>query len=315
MTHLLVQLTRPRRSELSVPGNNDRFIAKAAGSNADLVMLDLEDSVAPDQRYQARQSIISALKQHDWGAKLRAVRINATSSQWFYDDLITVVEAAGDMIDVVILPKVNVPGDVYMLDMLLTQIEAKQRFTRPIAIEAQIETAAGMVQVEQIATSSRRLAALIFGPGDFAASLGVPLLDIGGAVPEYPGHIWHAALSRMVVAAKAAGLQAIDGPYGAFADQAGLEHSAMLSRSLGCDGKWAIHPAQIDPINTIFMPSDEAIAHAQAILGRYAAALDDEGRGAVTLAGAMIDAASLRMAEQVLAKGRAAGKIVDASAE
>lgn len=308
MTQRVEQFLRPRRSELSVPGDNERFIAKAVGSDADLVMLDLEDSVAPELRRNARQLIVSALKNNDWGRKLRAVRINATSTHWFYDDLITVVESAGDMLDVVILPKVNVPGDVYMLDMLLTQIETKQRFTRPIAIEAQIETAAGMLNVEQIAMASRRLVALIFGPGDFAASLGMPLLDIGGAMPDYPGHIWHAALSRMVIAAKAAGVMAIDGPYGAYTDPAGLERSAMLSRSLGCDGKWAIHPSQIDPINAIFTPSDAAIAQAQAILARYTAALDSEGRGAVAMAGEMIDAASLRMAEQVLAKARAAGK-------
>jgi citrate lyase subunit beta/citryl-CoA lyase len=309
MTQPLGQPIRPRRSELSVPGGNQRFITKAIGSDADLVMLDLEDSVAPDLRRDARQLVVSALRNNDWGRKLRAVRVNATSSHWFYDDLITVVEAAGDMLDVVILPKVSVPGDVYMLDMLLTQIETKQRFTRPIAIEAQIETAVGMLHVEQIATASRRLAALIFGPGDYAASLGIPLLDIGGEIPDYPGHIWHAALNRMVVAAKAAGLMAIDGPFGAYTDQAGLERSAMLSRSLGCDGKWAIHPNQIHPINTMFTPSDTAIAQAQAILDRYTAALDNEGRGAVTLSGGMIDAASLRMAEQVLAKAQAAGKV------
>lgn len=292
---------RPRRTELAVPGSNPRFIARAVASTADLVFLDLEDSVAPDARPEARQNIISALRSYDWGATLRAVRVNATNSPWFYDDLITVVEGAGEQLDVVILPKVNLPGDVYMLDMLLTQIETKLGFTRPIAIEAQIETAQGMVHVEQIATASRRLEALIFGPGDYAASLGVPVLAIGGQVAEYPGHLWHAALSRIVVAAKAAGLLAIDGPFGAYQDLEGLRASARLARLLGCDGKWAIHPSQIDPIATIFAPTEAELARARRIVERYAQATGAEARGAVVLDGEMIDAASLRMAERVLA--------------
>ena len=301
--------TQPRRTELAVPGSNPKFIAKAVAAAADLVFLDLEDSVAPDQRPAARQLIIKALNENDWGAKLRAVRINATTSHWFYDDLITVVEAAGHNLDVVILPKVNLPGDVYMLDLLLSQIEMKQGFSRPIAIEAQIESAQGMAHVEQIATASRRLAALIFGPGDFAASIGAPLLTIGDNAAEYPGHIWHAALSRMVVAAKAAGLDAIDGPYGVYTDAAGLARSATLARMLGCDGKWVIHPSQIEPINTIFSPTDAELARAQQIYDRYQEAVGSEARGALALNGDLIDAASLKMAERVLAKGRAAGKI------
>jgi citrate lyase subunit beta/citryl-CoA lyase len=299
--------TRPRRTELAVPGNNPRFIAKALSSAADEVFLDLEDSVAPDMRVEARQLIINALNEEDWGTKLRAVRVNAISSPWFYDDLITVVEQAGHNLDAIILPKVNVPGDVYMLDMLLSQIEVKQAFTRRIAIEAQIETAGGMVHVEEIATASRRLETLIFGPGDYAASIGVPVLTIGGHEINYPGHIWHSALSRIVVAAKAAGLEAIDGPYGAFKDQQGLEQSAQMARLLGCDGKWAIHPTQIEPINTIFSPSATELSQAQEIVNRYEAAMRDERVGALALSGDLIDAASLRMAERTLARGRAAG--------
>lgn len=254
--------TRPRRTELAVPASNARFIAKAAGSDADLVMLDLEDGVAPGDRVLARQNIVRALNDHDWGDKLRAVRINATTTHWFYDDLITVVEGAGSHLDVVILPKANVPGDVYMLDMLLGQIEGKIGIHRPIAIEAQIETAAGMANVHAIATASRRLAALIFGPGDYAASLGMPLLDIGGEVAGYPGHLWHAALSRIVVAARAAGIDAIDGPFGAYKDAEGLERSARLARALGCDGKWAIHPDQIALINRVFSPTEAELQRA-----------------------------------------------------
>jgi citrate lyase subunit beta/citryl-CoA lyase len=196
-----------------------------------------------------------------------------------------------------------------MLDMLLSQIEMKLGLTRPIAIEAQIESAQGMAQVEQIATTSRRLVALIFGPGDFAASIGAPMLTIGGHTPAYPGHIWHAALSRMVVAAKAAGLEAIDGPYGLYTDAEGLQTSATLARMLGCDGKWAIHPSQIEPINTIFTPSAEELARAQQIYDRYQQAIGGEARGAIAFEGDLIDAASVKMAERVLAKGRAAGKI------
>jgi citrate lyase beta subunit len=293
---------RPRRTELAVPASNPRFIAKAAVSDADLVMLDLEDGVAPGDRVLARGNIVRALHEHDWGDRLRAVRINATTTQWFYDDLITVVEGAGSNLDVVILPKVNHPGDVYMLDMLLGQIEAKIGFQRPIAIEAQIETAAGMAQVEAIAAASRRLAALIFGPGDYAASIGAPLLDIGGDVPEYPGHLWHAALSRIVVAAKAAGIDAIDGPYGAYKDPAGLERSASLARALGCDGKWAIHPDQIAIINRVFSPTDAELQRAREIVERYGQTLRGDERGAFAVGGALVDAASLRMAERIIAR-------------
>ncbi len=291
-----------RRSELAVPGNNPRFIAKAAGSDADLVFLDLEDAVAPAERPTARRQIIKGLSEHDWGDKLRAVRVNPTTSPSFYEDVITVVEGAGEHIDVIILPKVNVPGDVYMLDMLLSQIESKLGLPARITIEAQIETAQGMLNVESIATSSRRLTALNFGPGDYAASLGVPLLQIGGEVADYPGHIWHAALSRIVVAARAAGIEVIDGPYGAYRDAEGLRRSAMLARALGCDGKWAIHPDQIALINEVFSPTEAEVTQAQAIMERYRAALAGESRGAVAYGHEMIDAASLRMAERILAK-------------
>jgi citrate lyase beta subunit len=296
--------TQHRRSELAVPGNNARFIARAAASDADLVFLDLEDAVAPTERPAARQQIIRGLTEHDWSGKLRAARVNPITSPSFYDDVITVVEGAGEHIDVIILPKVNVPGDVYMLDMLVSQIEGKLGLTPRITIEAQIETAQGMANVESIATASRRLTALNFGPGDYAASLGVPLLQIGGEVAQYPGHIWHAALSRIVVAARAAGIDVIDGPYGAYRDLAELTRSAKLARALGCDGKWAIHPDQIATINEIFSPTDAEVTHAQAIMDRYNAALTHESRGAVAHGHELIDAASLRMAERILAKGQ-----------
>jgi len=294
--------SRPRRSELAVPAGNQRFVAKALASEAELVFLDLEDGVAPDARAEARRAAVAALLRDDWGSRLRAVRVNATASPWYYEDLIGVVEAAGSRLDLVILPKVEQPGDVYMTARLLEQIEARRGFGRPITIEAQIETARGMAQVEAIAASSRRLDALCFGPGDFAASIGAPILEIGGEAAGYPGHVWHAALSRIVVAARANGLQAIDGPYGAFRDAAGLERSAALARALGCDGKWAIHPDQLAPINAAFAPTPAELERARAIVERYGRAAGAEGRGAVALDGELIDAASLRMALRVLGR-------------
>ena len=300
---------RPRRTELAVPASNARFLRKAATSAADAIILDLEDGVAPSARPEARANIVEALRDLDWGERLRTVRVNDVRTQWFYQDLVAVVEGAGRYVDAIVLPKVNRPEDVYMLDLLLGQIEMAQEIDHRIGIEVQIETAEGMANVEQIARSSTRLETLIFGPGDFAASIGAPILSIGGHVADYPGHIWHAALSRIVVAAKAAGLEAIDGPFGAYGDLAGMEQSARLARLLGCDGKWAIHPSQIEPLNAIFAPTDEEVARAEEIVQRYRASLGDQRRGAMALRGDLIDAASLRMAERVLARIRPPGTI------
>jgi citrate lyase subunit beta/citryl-CoA lyase len=302
---------RPRRTELAVPASNPRFIARAATSAADQVFLDLEDSVAPSVRPEARASIVKALNEIDWGRRIRAVRVNDVRTQWFYQDVIAVVEGAGANLDAIILPKVNRPEDVYMLDMLLFQIETARGLARRIGIEAQIETAEGMANVEQIARASRRLETLIFGPGDYAASIGAPVLNIGGHDFDYPGHLWHAALSRIVVAAKAAGLEALDGPYGAYQDIEGLRTSALMARQLGCDGKWAIHPSQIEPLNEIFSPTGAELARARAIHDRYMKALAGEGVGSIALDGDLVDAASLRLAERTLARGRASGKITD----
>ena len=300
---------RPRRTELAVPASNPRFLRKAATSAADAIILDLEDGVAPSARPEARANIVEALRDLDWGERLRTVRVNDVRTQWFYQDLVAVVEGAGTYLDAIVLPKVNRPEDVYMLDLLLGQIEMAREIDHRIGIEAQIETAEGMANVEQIARSSTRLETLIFGPGDFAASIGAPLLSIGGHVADYPGHIWHAPLSRIVVAAKAAGLEAIDGPFGAYQDLAGMEQSARLARLLGCDGKWAIHPSQIEPLNAVFAPTAEEVARAEEIVQRYQASLGDQRRGAMALRGDLIDAASLRMAERVLARARPAGTI------
>jgi citrate lyase beta subunit len=295
---------RPRRTELSVPASNPRFVAKATALPADEVILDLEDGVAPAAREQARDQVVAALNTMDWGARIRAVRVNDVRTPWFYQDLIAVVEGAGANIDVIVLPKVDRPEDVYVLDVLLGQIEMAKGLPQRIGIEAQIETAAGMAQVEQIARASSRLETLIFGPADYAASVGIPVLNIGGQIPDYPGHIWHAALARMVVAAKAAGLEALDGPYGAYQDPDGLRESASLAWHLGCDGKWAIHPSQLEPINAMFTPSTDEITRAQEILDRYSRALLVDQQGALAVHGDLVDAASVRLAERVLARGR-----------
>lgn len=294
---------RPRRSVLVLPGNNRRFMGKAAASEADVVLLDLEDSVVPAELPGARQSIIDGLRSEAWGGQIRTVRVNAISTPYFYQDLIAVVEGAGAYIDAIVLPKVNAPGDVYMLDMLLGQIEAAHNLPYRIGIEAQIETAPAMRDVDQIAQTSSRLVSLVFGPGDFAAAMGMPMLDIGDIGADYPGNIWQAHLSRVLVAARAAGIAAIDGPYGALGDMEGLALSARLSRMLGYDGKWAVHPTQINTINTIFSPTPQEIERAEGIMRAYQQAVA-AGSGAIRDDAVMLDRASVAMAERVLGRVR-----------
>ncbi len=290
-----------RRCELSVPGNNPKMMAKAAGLGVDEVLLDLEDSVAPEGRAEARQNIIRAARDLDWSGKRLAWRINAVSSQFFYRDLIEVAEEAGDRLDAVVVPKVNRPEEVYTVAALLSAIEVSHGWTRPIAIEAQIESAEGMSNVERIAAvGPGRLESLIFGPGDYAASIGAPGLSIGGRTEGYPGHLWHYALSCIIVAARAHGLEVLDGPYAAFKDLAGLEESARQAQLLGCDGKWAIHPSQIEPIQAIFTPAEAELARARRIVEAYEASIAGAGRGAFLLDGEMIDAANVKMAQRTL---------------
>jgi citrate lyase subunit beta/citryl-CoA lyase len=294
-----------RRCELSVPGSNLKMIGKAAGLTVDEVLLDLEDSVAPEGRPDARRTIISAAREFDWSGKRLAWRINPVSSPYFYQDLIEVAEAAGDKLSAVIVPKVNRPEEVYTVAALLTAIETAKGFSQQIAIEAQIESAEGMLNVEKIAAvAPGRLEALIFGPGDYAASIGVPGLTIGGKVEGYLGHLWHYALSRIIVAARSHGLEVIDGPYGAFKDIVGLEESALQAKLLGCDGKWAIHPSQIEPIQQIFSPAQAEVDRARRLVEAYAASLTQR-QGAIRFEGEMIDAASVKMAERTLRRSGA----------
>jgi len=287
------------RTLLFVPGSRRSMIEKASASAADAVCLDLEDSVAPDQKPAARAIIVDALRQLDFGPRLRILRINGLDTPFAYRDLIDVVEAAGDRLDLVMLPKAGRPEDVAFVDILLSQMGAAH-----IGIEAQVETAAGFLYAREIARSSPRLRALIFGPGDYSASLHMPSSSIGefDANDElYPGHRWHAVMHTIVAAARANSLRAMDGPFAAFRDPAGFERSCRIARAMGFDGKQCIHPAQLETANAIFSPSPEEIAHAERILAAYDEAMA-AGRGAVSLDGRMIDAANIRMARVTLNK-------------
>jgi len=311
MSHTRYEPARPRlqRSELAVPGSNPSLFPKALESEADSVFLDLEDAVAPADKEAARGHVIRGLLEYDWRGrgKTIAVRINGIDTHYMYRDVVEVVEQAGHRLDVVLIPKVGVPADVYLVDALLTQIEAARGFPHRIGIEVLIETALGMANVEAIAQSSRRLEAMHFGVADYAASCRARTVNIGGLNPDYPGDQWHYALSRMVVACRAYGLRAIDGPFGDFNDPEGYRAAARRAAALGIEGKWAIHPSQIALANEIFTPPEAEVARAQRILDALAVAARD-GKGAAQLDGKMIDAASARMAENIvnLAKAIAA---------
>jgi citrate lyase beta subunit len=294
--------TRLQRSELAVPGSRPELFSKAVDSEADFVFLDLEDAVAPADKERARDEVTRALRELDWHArgKVVSLRINGIDTHYMYRDVVDVVEQAGDRLDTVLIPKVGVPADVYMVDALLTQIETARGFERGrIGIEVLIETALGMANVESIAQSSRRLEAMHFGVADYAASVRARTTSIGGLNPDYPGDQWHAAISRMVVACRAYGLRAIDGPFGDFKDPNGYAASARRASALGCEGKWAIHPSQVALANELFTPSPGEVERAKRILEAIDAAVA-EGRGAVQLDGKMIDAASMRLARNIV---------------
>jgi citrate lyase subunit beta/citryl-CoA lyase len=300
-------MLRPRRSCHAVPGSSERFLAKAPGLDADEVFLDLEDAVAAGEKDTARELVIRALREHEFAGTV-VVRVNGTDTPHYYRDLIDVVEQAGDRLDAVMLPKVRTPCDVEMTAKLLTQIElARGLPAGRIGIEAQIEDATGLLACEAIATASPRMEALIFGPGDYSAAVGIPVTTIGGAPAHYPGDHLNYVFSRLVVAARAAGIQAIDGPYAAFDDADGLRARARLARALGMDGKWTIHPRQIPIVNEVFTPSRDEWERAEALLAAYRRATDEEGRGAAMFDGEMIDEANRKMAERLAQAGRAAG--------
>ena len=253
-------MPRSRRTCHAVPGSNERFIAKAVDLEADEVFLDLEDAVAPNEKDSARERVIEALRTLDFGAKTVVVRVNGTDTPHYYKDLIAVVEQAGEHLDAIMLPKVRTPGDVEMTDKLLTQIELAHGFeVGRIGIEAQIEDATGLIACEAIAAASPRMETLIFGPGDYSAAVGIPITTIGAAPEGYPGDHLNYVYSRLVVAARAAGIQAIDGPYARVGDDDGLRERARLARALGLDGKWTIHPGQIAVVNEVFSPARERV--------------------------------------------------------
>jgi citrate lyase subunit beta/citryl-CoA lyase len=298
---------RSRRSCHAVPGSSERFLAKAPGLEADEVFLDLEDAVAPNEKESARERVIEALNTLDFGATTVVVRINGTDTPHYYRDLIDVVEQAGAKLDAIMLPKVRTPGDVEMTDKLLTQIElARGLEAGRIGIEAQIEDATGLLACEAIAAASPRMETLVFGPGDYSAAVGIPITTIGGTPEGYPGDHLNYVYSRLVVAARAAGIQAIDGPYARVGDEDGLRERARLARALGLDGKWTIHPGQIATVNEVFSPAREEWERAEAMLAASDGARA-AGRGAAVFDGEMIDEANRKMAERVARAGRAAG--------
>jgi citrate lyase subunit beta / citryl-CoA lyase len=297
---------RARRSCLAVPGSNQRFHAKADQSAADEIFLDLEDSVAPAAKPQARHQVVEALRTFGYAGKVKAVRVNACDTQWCYEDIIEVLEGAGDRLDCLVIPKVEDVDHVHFVDSLLHQVELKLGLTRQIGLELQIETARGIDNIDLIARASRRTEALIFGPADLMASLRVPELEIGALKPQYPGDFWHYFLVRVMVAARANGLQPIDGPYGHVNDTDGLRTLAERSAMLGFDGKWALNPVQVDVINQAFTPRQEYFDKAVAIVEAYRQAIDNQ-TGAVMLGGEMIDEASRKMAVVMVERGEAFG--------
>jgi len=303
---------KPRRSCLSVPGSNARMQAKAATLPADQVLLDLEDATATSEKQAARGTVVESLKTLGFGNKLVSVRVNGVDTAWCYRDIVDVVEAAGDRLDTLYVPKAESPGDVQFVDRLLSQIELARGWpVGRIGLEVLIESAAGLQRVDEIAHASPRLQSLTFGPGDLSASLGLGQLTIGTLDSDYPGDVWHFALMRMLVAARVNGLLAIDGPYAAFNDLAGLEASARRTAALGFDGKWVIHPSQIEPVNRLYSPDPAAIARAEGIHAAYRQATEGEGRGAVRFQGEMIDEATRKMAESVARRGRWLGLASD----
>lgn len=307
---------RLNRSELAVPGNRPEFFEKAAHSNADVLFLDLEDSVPPDEKENARHNIIAALNDIDWSGKSVSVRINAFDTHYAYRDVVDVLEQAGDHIDLLMLPKAGTASDIYALDLLTTSIQSAKGHTNNIGFEIIIETALGMNNINEIAAASPRNESLHFGVADYAASTAARTTNIGGANPdyailadaddrnersEYLGDMWHYALSRLIVAARSNGLRPIDGPFGAITDAEGLAAATKRVAALGCEGKWAIHPNQIDAINSAMTPSKSNIVQAKRILKAMKDA-EREGRGAVTLDDKLIDRVSIRQAETLLAK-------------
>ena len=307
---------RLTRSELAIPGSQPQMFEKAAKLDVDVIFLDLEDAVAPDEKEQARKNIIKALNEIDWGKKSMSVRINGLDTHYMYRDVVDIVEQAGERLDLIMIPKVGTAADVYAVDMMVTQIEAAKGYKKRIGFEHIIETALGMQNVSEIAAASPRNESLHFGVADYAASTRARTTIIGGVNEDYSvltdpakdgsrdvhwGDMWHYALARMVVAARANGLRPIDGPFGDFSDPDGYRAAAKRAAVLGCEGKWAIHPSQAALANEVMSPSDSEVDRAERILKAMADA-EMAGKGAVSLDGRLIDYASIRQAEVLIEK-------------
>ncbi len=301
----------PRRSCLSVPGSSEKMLGKAPDLGADMVFLDLEDAVAPLEKEAARDKVVKAINDLDWGDTVLCVRVNAWDTKWTYRDVIHVVENASERLDEIMLPKVQAAADVQALDMLLTQIEETTGRKSQVGIEPQIETARGLINVEEICAASPRLETIVFGPADFAASTEMPVLTGGVQIPEYPGDHFHYVFSKILMAGRANGLQVIDGPYLKIRELDALRDYAMRPRILGYDGKWALHPDQVKVINEVFTPTQEQFDHAIDLLAAYEKATTEgdpgERKGAVMFGDEMIDEASRKMAEKFLRRGERAG--------
>jgi citrate lyase subunit beta/citryl-CoA lyase len=298
----------PRRSCLSIPGSSERFLARGTSIPADMALCDLEDSVAPPEKEPSRARVARAIRDQDWEDRVVCVRVNAWDTRWTYGDVIEVVGGAGARLDEVMLPKVERAHEVVALDLLLSQVEQNAGLPPGhVGIEVQIETARGLLNVEEISAASPRLETVVFGPADFAASVEMPVLTGGVEVPEYPGDHFHYAFSRILAAGRAHGLQVIDGPYLKIRDLEGLRQYCRRTVLLGFDGKWALHPDQVPVINEAYSPTQERYDRAVAVLAAYEAATSGERRGAVLLGDEMIDEASAKMAAKVKKRGERAG--------
>ncbi|NLT31565.1 MAG: CoA ester lyase [Propionibacterium sp.] len=298
-----------RRTVLAVPGSSDRFLTKAMGLDADVVFLDLEDAVAPPAKVESRARIVDFLHR-DWAAPTVTVRVNDWTSPWTYGDVIDVVGGAGDRIDALVLPKVTSAAQITALDLLLSQVEHNAGLpVGRIGIEAQIEDARGLLAAHEIAGASPRMQSLVYGPGDFAASMGMPSLNIGAPPAGYPGDAFHHVLMTILVAARAHGIAAIDGPYVAIRDVDGFRAAAERSAALGYDGKWVLHPDQIAAGNEVFTPSQEVFDRSERIMAAYGHATAEAGGavGAIVVDDEMVDEAGMKLAAVLAARGRAAG--------
>ncbi|MBT3697237.1 MAG: CoA ester lyase [Gammaproteobacteria bacterium] len=303
MSHTSYENARARvqRSELAVPGSSPKMFEKALNSPADFIFLDLEDAVSPNDKVTARENVIKALKEIDWrgNGKTISVRINGLDTHYMYRDVVEIMCQAGEFVDTLLIPKVGVSGDVYMVDCMVNQIEQERGLKNKVGLECLIETALGMVNIEEIAQSSKRLEALHFGVADYAASLRARTVVIGGLNPDYPGDQWHHGLAKLVATCRAYGLRPIDGPFGDFNDPDGYINAAKRGAAIGIEGKWAIHPSQIEHANKVFSPPAQEVEKAHRIIEELAKAAA-EGKGAAQLDGRMIDAASEKMAENII---------------